>query len=420
MITLKYFGDHIKELRQLLWTSTSYLKSGDVLFVSQEGTTHHAHRLLLVAFLPALAPLLAPTCEGNHEEEATIFLPEVGNTLVKAALEALYTKGDPQKMASILVESSLSGSFDELEQIFKKEINDCHEEIIENTASNKDDFCEITLMNGSTVVQCQRCLEAVEDARSHKCQKTQEKTDSQSLMQDLHSVRDVKLHFEEIVFKNGVILFRCLQCDSQFNKREEASIHMRSHQNRANIAAGALLQNEIQCSLCNYKCASKTDFRKHRKEQHNLEFSVSKSPQAPFSLDHFVAKLNRKKDKIFVCRKCKKKCRGELGAKMHSKMKCGASNKFILPAGKKRQVLPLENDVKEMPRLRKNIEITRTTNDMISTNNMIMPGGKKVKNTKTNQPNTDVSCDQCRKVCSSNRYLDIHRRRKHPISVHQE
>jgi len=90
-----------------------------------------------------------------------------------------------------------------------------------------------------------------------------------------------------------------------------------------------------------------------------------------------------------------------------------------LPAGKKRQVLPLENDVKEMPRLRKDIEITRTTNDMKSTNNIIMAGGKKVKNTKTNQPNTGVSCDQCRKVCSSNRYLDIHRRRKHPISVHQ-
>ena len=202
MITLKYFGDQIKELRQLLWTSTSYLKRGDILLVSQEGTAHHAHRLLLVAFLPSLAPLLAPTCEGNHEEEVTIFLPEVGNALVKAALEELYTKGDPQKMASILVEPSLSGSFDELEQIFKKEINDCHGEIIENTVSNKDDFCEITLMNGSTVVQCQRCLQAVEEAPSHECQKTQEKTDSQSIMQDLQIVQDVKLHFEEIVFKN--------------------------------------------------------------------------------------------------------------------------------------------------------------------------------------------------------------------------
>ena len=101
MITLKYYGDHIKELRQLLWTSRSSSESGDVHLVSEDGTAHHAHRLLLVALLPFLAPLLASSSGGNHEEAVTIILPEVGNTVVKAALEDLYTKGDPKKMTNI-------------------------------------------------------------------------------------------------------------------------------------------------------------------------------------------------------------------------------------------------------------------------------------------------------------------------------
>ena len=135
MITLKYYGDHIKELRQLLWTSRSSPESGDVHLVSQDGTAHHAHRLLLVALLPSLAPLLAPSCGGNHEE-VTIILPEVGNTVVKAALEDLYTKGDPKKMTNIFGNISAIGSVGHLEEIFKKEADDLNQEEIFGDVEN--------------------------------------------------------------------------------------------------------------------------------------------------------------------------------------------------------------------------------------------------------------------------------------------
>ena len=130
MITLKYYGDHVKELRQLLWTSRSSSESGDVHLVSEDGTAHHAHRLLLVALLPSLAPLLAPSCGGNREETVTIILPEVGNTVVKAALEDLYTKGDPKKMTNIFGNISAIGSVGHLEEIFKKEADDQNQEEI--------------------------------------------------------------------------------------------------------------------------------------------------------------------------------------------------------------------------------------------------------------------------------------------------
>ena len=136
MITLKYFGDHLKELRKLLWTSRSSSESGDVHLVSQDGTAHQAHRLLLVALLPSLAPLLAPSCGGNHEESVTIILSEVGNTVVKAALEDLYTKGDPKKMANILGNISAMGSAGHLEEIFKNEIDDQNQEEIIGDVEN--------------------------------------------------------------------------------------------------------------------------------------------------------------------------------------------------------------------------------------------------------------------------------------------
>ena len=135
MITLKYYGDQIKELRQLLWTSRSSSESGDVHLVSQDGTAHHAHRLLLVALLPSLAPLLVSSCGGNHEE-VTIILPEVGNTVVKAALEDLYTKGDPKKMANIFGNISAIGSVGHLEEIFKNEIDDQNQEEIFGDVEN--------------------------------------------------------------------------------------------------------------------------------------------------------------------------------------------------------------------------------------------------------------------------------------------
>ena len=116
MIVLKYFGDHMKELCENLWSS-SCSGNGDLLLVTTDGVLH-AHRLLLVAFLPALAPLIT---SEDKQGQVTILLPEVSHSVVEAALEDLYMKGDPLKLANIFSSNSFNGSVD-LEQTFKTEM----------------------------------------------------------------------------------------------------------------------------------------------------------------------------------------------------------------------------------------------------------------------------------------------------------
>ena len=520
MITLKYFGDHMRELRQMLWAS-SCSGSGDLLLVSSDGNVH-AHRLLVVAYMPSLAHILAPACDGKHEQ-TTILLPEISLSKVKEALEDLYTKEDPLKLANIFSDTSFIGSLDNLEQIFKKELTEGPEERFDKTGHNPADFCQVTLMNGETVIQCQNCLEAVATVSDHVCPTVQEKSNPRQILQEV-PVEEIKLNFEVVVFKNDAILYRCLHCNSQFKEKDDAGGHMKTHQNallqqeksvstgnknplnlanRGAIKRVGLVNNEIKCKSRNYTCANKMNMSKHRKKLH---LDISRTATVSFSLDHFIAKLNRKKEKIFVCRKCLKKCRGELGAKMHSKMKCGKNIKFILPksdfvhekssfkeAEDKRKVPALENDVKEMLLARKNIEVTRTTEFGSEAKKIFLPrkcdicektfpssfhlkshiershdaqvegfessftkldmgGGReafeckkcgkkcttvsgmtrhqlhkkscraskkvKAKETRRNlSSKTAVSCDQCRKVCTSNRYLGVHKRRKHPTKI---
>ena len=480
--------------------------------VSSNGVLH-AHRLLIVAYLPSLAPILAPACDGKHEE-TTILLPDITISMVKAALEDLYTREDPLKLANIFSNTSFIGSLDNLEQIFKKELSEIPETRIDHSEQSKKDFSEVKLMNGNTVMQCQNCLAAAENVSDHVCQnaKLQDKPDSHQALQDTHS-EEIKLNFEVVVFKNDNILYRCLHCDFQFKRREDAGEHMKSHQdilpggaknarNKGSLAFTNRRDIAFKCSSCDYKCASRINMNKHTNKQHLPRLDISSSATRSFSIDHFIAKLNRKKEKIFVCRKCLKKCRGELGAKMHSKMKCGATTNFILPESTKTpkmssfkdvKKLPiLENDVKEMLKARKNIEVTRAPEYESETKKIFRPGNchickktflsgsqlkshiqrshdtqlqdfelsftklnldvgrhayecntcgkkcttvsgitrhqqhqksscttapKKVKARKTirsSQPASVASCDQCRKVCTSNRYLDIHKRRKHP------
>ena len=463
-------------------------------------------------------------------------LPDIGLDLVKAALEDLYSREDPEKLANIFSDTSFIGSLDNLEQIFKKELNEIPEEGMDQSERSKKDFSEVKLMNGSTVVQCQNCLAAVEKVSDHVCHnnKVQDQPDSQQALPDTHS-KEIKLNFEVVVFKNDNILYRCLHCGSQFNRRGDAGEHMKSHQNilprqeksskyenvksnqnilpsqgqtkkrkgslaftnRDSVKRVGLLNNEFRCNSCNYKCGNRIDMSKHEKKEHLRRLDISRAATMSFSIDHFIAKLNRKKEKIFVCRKCAKKCRGELGAKMHSKMKCGVSTNFILPKSHKVQkifkaVPALENaGLKEILRARKNIEVTRATESESETKKIFRPGNchicqkafpsgsqlkahieqahetqlkgfelsftklaleggrqayeckacgkkcttvsgitrhqqksscaasKKVKvNKKTKKPSgAAVSCDQCRKVCTSNRYLDIHKRRKHLTKI---
>ena len=176
-------------------------------------------------------------------------------------------------------------------------------------------------------------------------------------------------------------------------------------------------------------------------------------------------------------------------------MKCGAKSNFILPKStkvpkiykKSKKPLALENDVKEMLRARKNIEVTRAAENESETKKIFRPGkchickktfpsgsqlrshidqshgvesfelsftkleveggrevyecktcGKKCttvsgitrhqlksscttasKKVKVNKKLSAsvVSCDQCRKVCTSKRYLDVHKRRKHLTKI---
>ena len=516
----------MRELREMLWSSSCSGRGGDLLLVSSDGVLH-AHRLLIVAYLPSLAAILAPACDGKHEL-TTILLPDISLSMVKAALEDLYTREDPLKLANIFSDTSFIGSLDNLEQIFKKELNEIPEGGIDQSEHNKGNFSEVKLMNGNTVIQCQSCLAAVENVSDHVCENSkilQDTPDSRNskIFQDTPDPRqalpdtqseEIKLNFEEIVFKNDKILYRCLHCDSQFKRREDAGDHMKSHQNSFSTQGQAkkrkgslafmnrgsvkreerLLNNQFRCNSCDYKCASRIDMSKHEKKEHLLRLDISSTATTSFSIDHFIAKLNRKKEKIFVCRKCLKKCRGELGAKMHSKMKCGAKTNFILPKSskvhkilKEVQKLPaFKNDVKEMLRARKSIEVTRATEFEPETKKIFQPGNchickktfpsgpqlkshieqshytqlkdfelsftkltleggrqayeckacgkkcttvsgitrhqqkssctasKKVKVNKRSQPSgVVVSCDQCRKICTSNRYLDIHKRRKH-------
>ena len=511
----------MRELREMLWSSSCSGRGGDLLLVSSDGVLH-AHRLLIVAYLPSLATILAPACDGKHEL-TTILLPDISLSMVKAALEDLYTREDPLKLANMFSDTSFIGSLDNLEQIFKKELKEIPEERINQGERSKNEFSEVKLMNGNTVIQCQNCLAAVDNVSDHLCHIKigQDDPDSHQALQD-SSGEEIKLNFEAIVFKNDNILYRCLHCDSQFKTREDASGHMKTHQNvlpkqgqaentrnnrslaftnRGTVKRVGLPNNEFKCNSCNYKSSSRIDMSKHTKKHHLPRLDISKAATTSFSIDHFVAKLNRKKEKIFVCRKCLKKCRGELGAKMHSKMKCGASTNFILSKSAKVKKISkgvkkppaLENDVKEMLRARKNIEVTRSTECGSETKKIFLAGNchickktfpsgsqlkshiqqshdtqlqdfelsftklnldggrrafecntcgkkcttvsgisrhqqhqkssctasKKVKVNKTirNQSDAVASCDQCRKVCTSNRYLDIHKRRKHLTKV---
>ena len=96
-------------------------------------------------------------------------MPDIGLSMVKVALEDLYTREDPLKLANIFSDTSFLGSLDNLEQIFKKELNEIPEERMDHREGSQKDFTEVKLMNGTTVIQCQSCLAAVENVSDHVC-----------------------------------------------------------------------------------------------------------------------------------------------------------------------------------------------------------------------------------------------------------
>ena len=94
MITLHYLGVHGRDILSSLSSS-----SCDLVILTPGGSAR-AHRLLLLAHLPALHSLLTSGC-GEGQEDTVVVLPGVDTEELTEAIEELYKNFDAVKIDAI-------------------------------------------------------------------------------------------------------------------------------------------------------------------------------------------------------------------------------------------------------------------------------------------------------------------------------
>ena len=212
MITLKYFGDHLKDLEDAF----SSFSSGDLVFETPGGSVR-AHRLLLLAHLPTFSSLLCEGCDYRHED-TVVFLPDVDMEQLKVALEYLYKYNDGIKMSRLFGGLNLASVETQAENLFKSEQI---QEVSGENNKQENTFREVQLMNDTIILQCMKCFNSVSDTLHHNCDSPAPKSSEET---------DIEFSFETVFFMNNDTLFRCIYCNVEVNAKEDALEHMKIHQ----------------------------------------------------------------------------------------------------------------------------------------------------------------------------------------------
>ena len=463
MITLKYFGDHLKDLEDAF----SSFYSGDLVFETPGGSVR-AHRLLLLAHLPTFSSLMCEGCDNRHED-TVIFLPEVDMEQLRVALEDLYKYNDGIKMSRLFGGLSLGNEDTLVESLFKSEqIQDVSRE------NNRQEtiFREVQLMNKTFILQCIKCLDAVSDTLNHSCDLPLSKPTEET---------DIEFNFETVSFMNNDTLFRCIYCNIEVNTKEDALEHIKTHQEYktghmkqtskereikentdsfqpeskevkmfVDPLVGQSVVKEIKvkssvasfkCNFCSYLTTVETNMKKHKeKHQNPTDVPKNKYKEVLFSLDNFVAKVNKKGKHILICRKCLRKCKDIKNAKIHSKRtkSCQEKEYSIRVLKKAKKTISrissdhlgqsknddFNNQVQEIFKSKTSIEVTQVSKvpkpvtspqkNVQRLKNVTLSVGNKVINDISEITSIHTfECKKCQQICNSKQQLEHHKQVAH-------
>ena len=186
--------------------------------------------------------------------------------------------------------------------------------------------------------------------------------------------------------------------------------------------------------------------KKHKERHQNPAYlPQNKDKEAIFSLDDFVAKINKKGQNILKCRKCLRKCKDIKGAKMHLKLtkSCQVkehsmrvlkkANKTITGTSSghvgQSKNLNFTNQVQEILKVKTSTKLTKVSKVPKSVTSLpknvqrlknvtLSVGNKVINNISEITSMHTFECKLCQKLCSSKQQLDRHMQVAHPVKTY--